>query len=319
MARITIDDCLARIPNRFELTLAATNRARQITAGSAPLLDADRDKPTRHRAARNRRRQGRHRDAAEDRRRRPVDLSHSHRHRTSAPCRKSSSSPDTWGTTCRRRTSRSSSARSSSPRPRTAASSASPASRTSRIRSRSRASCRSGASTPQALAAALLHDVMEDTSVTKTEIETHVRQARRRHGRRRLQARPDRVRVARGRAGRELPQDAARDGARRARHPDQARRPPAQHAHARRDGADAPQAHRARDARHLRADRQPPRPQRALPRAAGPVVQAPVPDALPHARAGDQDRARQPPRGDEPAARRRSARASPRPSMLGAR
>jgi hypothetical protein len=36
MARITIEDCLARIPNRFELTLAATNRARQITAGSAP-------------------------------------------------------------------------------------------------------------------------------------------------------------------------------------------------------------------------------------------------------------------------------------------
>ena len=46
MARITIEDCLVRIPNRFELTLAATNRARQITAGSAPLLDADRDKPT---------------------------------------------------------------------------------------------------------------------------------------------------------------------------------------------------------------------------------------------------------------------------------
>ena len=31
MARITIDDCLDKIPNRFELTLAATNRARQIT------------------------------------------------------------------------------------------------------------------------------------------------------------------------------------------------------------------------------------------------------------------------------------------------
>ena len=46
MARITIDDCLARIPNRFELTLAATNRARQITSGAAPLVDADRDKPT---------------------------------------------------------------------------------------------------------------------------------------------------------------------------------------------------------------------------------------------------------------------------------
>ena len=46
MARITIEDSLSRIPNRFELTLAATNRARQITAGSAPLLDPDRDKPT---------------------------------------------------------------------------------------------------------------------------------------------------------------------------------------------------------------------------------------------------------------------------------
>ena len=46
MARITIDDCLSKIPNRFELTLAATNRARQITSGAAPLLDADRDKPT---------------------------------------------------------------------------------------------------------------------------------------------------------------------------------------------------------------------------------------------------------------------------------
>ena len=46
MARITIEDCLDEIPNRFELTLAATNRARQISAGSAPLLEADRDKPT---------------------------------------------------------------------------------------------------------------------------------------------------------------------------------------------------------------------------------------------------------------------------------
>ena len=46
MARITIEVCLARIPNRFELTLAATNRARQITSGATPLLDADRDKPT---------------------------------------------------------------------------------------------------------------------------------------------------------------------------------------------------------------------------------------------------------------------------------
>ena len=46
MARITIEDCLIRIPNRFELTLAATNRARQISAGSAPMVEGDRDKPT---------------------------------------------------------------------------------------------------------------------------------------------------------------------------------------------------------------------------------------------------------------------------------
>ncbi|MBI3150152.1 MAG: DNA-directed RNA polymerase subunit omega [Betaproteobacteria bacterium] len=46
MARITIDDCLKRIPNRFELTLTATYRARQITTGSPPMLEADRDKPT---------------------------------------------------------------------------------------------------------------------------------------------------------------------------------------------------------------------------------------------------------------------------------
>ena len=46
MARITIEDCLIKIPNRFELTLAATNRARQISAGSQPLVDGNRDKPT---------------------------------------------------------------------------------------------------------------------------------------------------------------------------------------------------------------------------------------------------------------------------------
>lgn len=46
MARITVEDALAKIPNHFELTLAAANRAREISAGSQPLLDADRDKPT---------------------------------------------------------------------------------------------------------------------------------------------------------------------------------------------------------------------------------------------------------------------------------
>jgi DNA-directed RNA polymerase subunit omega len=46
MARITIDDCLKVIPNRFDLTLAATSRARQICGGSAPMLEINNDKPT---------------------------------------------------------------------------------------------------------------------------------------------------------------------------------------------------------------------------------------------------------------------------------
>ncbi len=46
MARVTVDDCMHIIPNRFQMTLAATYRARQITAGATPLVDADRDKPT---------------------------------------------------------------------------------------------------------------------------------------------------------------------------------------------------------------------------------------------------------------------------------
>lgn len=46
MARITVDDCLKYIPNRFQLTLAATYRARQLAHGGAPLLEANRDKPT---------------------------------------------------------------------------------------------------------------------------------------------------------------------------------------------------------------------------------------------------------------------------------
>jgi DNA-directed RNA polymerase subunit omega len=46
MARITIEDCIKAVPNRFELTLAAALRARQISSGHAPLVDAKRDKST---------------------------------------------------------------------------------------------------------------------------------------------------------------------------------------------------------------------------------------------------------------------------------
>lgn len=46
MARITVEDCLKIIPNRFEMSLAATYRARQITNGAQPMMEASRDKPT---------------------------------------------------------------------------------------------------------------------------------------------------------------------------------------------------------------------------------------------------------------------------------
>lgn len=47
MARITVDDCIKFIPNRFELTLAATHRARQLAMGASPLIEgAGKDKPT---------------------------------------------------------------------------------------------------------------------------------------------------------------------------------------------------------------------------------------------------------------------------------
>ncbi|MBI4293901.1 MAG: DNA-directed RNA polymerase subunit omega [Betaproteobacteria bacterium] len=46
MARITVEDCLKRIPNRFQLTLVATYRARQLAQGGSPMIEENRDKPT---------------------------------------------------------------------------------------------------------------------------------------------------------------------------------------------------------------------------------------------------------------------------------
>lgn len=45
MARVTVEDCLKYIPNRFEMTLTAAFRARQISTGSTPRVEADKDKP----------------------------------------------------------------------------------------------------------------------------------------------------------------------------------------------------------------------------------------------------------------------------------
>ena len=48
MARMTVDDCLEKIPNRFQLTLVAAYRARQLANGSEPLVInyGSKDKPT---------------------------------------------------------------------------------------------------------------------------------------------------------------------------------------------------------------------------------------------------------------------------------
>jgi len=46
MARITVEDCLQKINNRFEMVLTATKRARQISNGAEPLVEEENDKPT---------------------------------------------------------------------------------------------------------------------------------------------------------------------------------------------------------------------------------------------------------------------------------
>ena len=46
MARITVEDCLEVVDNRFELVLMATKRARQLANGADPLVDSTNDKPT---------------------------------------------------------------------------------------------------------------------------------------------------------------------------------------------------------------------------------------------------------------------------------
>jgi DNA-directed RNA polymerase subunit omega len=46
MARVTVEDCLANVRNRFELVLVATKRARQVAMGARPTVDEENDKPT---------------------------------------------------------------------------------------------------------------------------------------------------------------------------------------------------------------------------------------------------------------------------------
>ena len=44
MARVTVEDCVQRVPNRFELVMLASQRSREISAGAEPKLERDNDK-----------------------------------------------------------------------------------------------------------------------------------------------------------------------------------------------------------------------------------------------------------------------------------
>lgn len=46
MARVTVEDCLLKVPNKFELVLLASKRARDIERGATPSVPKDNDKPT---------------------------------------------------------------------------------------------------------------------------------------------------------------------------------------------------------------------------------------------------------------------------------
>lgn len=46
MARVTVEDCMEKIPNRFEMVLVAAKRARQIYSGDEPTVEEENDKPT---------------------------------------------------------------------------------------------------------------------------------------------------------------------------------------------------------------------------------------------------------------------------------
>jgi DNA-directed RNA polymerase subunit omega len=46
MARVTVEDCLDNVDNRFQLVLVATKRARQLARGAEPFVEWENDKPT---------------------------------------------------------------------------------------------------------------------------------------------------------------------------------------------------------------------------------------------------------------------------------
>ena len=107
------------------------------------------------------------------------------------------------------------------------------------------------------IAAALLHDTIEDTATTRAEIDSSVRPRHRHAGRWSDQAQKARSGHQGSQAGGKPAQAAAGDRRRRARAARQARRPPAQHAHARLHAGRGAPARRRGDAGNLCAARRP--------------------------------------------------------------
>lgn len=46
MARVTVEDCLKKVENHFQLVIKASKRARQIAKGGMPMVEPENDKPT---------------------------------------------------------------------------------------------------------------------------------------------------------------------------------------------------------------------------------------------------------------------------------
>ena len=130
------------------------------------------------------------------------------------------------------------------------------------------------------VAAALLHDAVEDTGHHPRGPRGGVRQRRHRDRRRRHQARPHQVRHQGGAAGRLDAQDARGDGQGPPGPHHQAVRPAPQHAHDRGDAGVQAGANRPRDPRHLRAARPSARHAGGAPGARGPLLRGHAPEAL---------------------------------------
>ena len=143
----------------------------------------------------------------------------------------------------------------------------------------------------ESIAAALLHDVPEDTDTHHRRPREALRTRGRPPGRRRHQAQQVRLRAVHGgAAGREHAQDVPGHGRGHPRRPHQARRPAAQHAHARRPAAGEAGPHRARDDGDLRAAGAPAGHLADQVGARGPRVPVPRAGDLPQARRAARDR-----------------------------